>query len=114
MWIKYAIYSLHTLKTVALFASQTLRQKILYDLSTLPDSSIVLLRDSLVAALVAATPISRVVGVQVTLCLADLSILMGDLWPNPMIHMANALASVRVDLLLEFYTLAAEEFNRPV
>jgi hypothetical protein len=71
------------------------------------------LRDALVAALLAATPISRVVGRQVTLCLADLSLLMKDLWPNPIFHMANALAASRVDLLLEFYTSTAEEFNRP-
>lgn len=95
--------------SVQVFAAQTLRQKILYDLKTLNQDQVTTLRDTLIQVL--QTNKEKLLITQIILCLADLAVLMTS-WPNPIQSMASILSN-NLACLLDFYTKVAEEFSRP-
>ncbi|TXT13275.1 hypothetical protein VHUM_00642 [Vanrija humicola] len=102
-----------------LFSAQTLRAKILYDLSQVPRESLPSLRDSLLDSLTPLTQPtapagSRAVLIQVTLALADLALQMPE-WTSVVQGMIERFGQdpLTVYALLRFLTSLAEETMNP-
>ncbi|KAK4052049.1 Nuclear import receptor [Microbotryomycetes sp. JL201] len=96
-----------------LFAAQTFRQKITYDLSSLPEAQLVPLRDSLLSALTMFTSGPRVIRTQLCLALADLALQMTpQQWPDPIGFMVDLQGKDpnQAGSLLEFLQVVAEEY----
>ncbi len=87
-----------------LFAAQTLRQKIVYDLRQLDAASQTNLRDSLLSLVLNLSGVARPVITQLSLAIVDLAIQLPS-WENPvpgfveMMHTNDAMASFVFDFL---------------
>mgnify|MGYP002715243914 CR=1 FL=1 len=95
-----------------LFAAQTFRSKITFDLAQLPDDTYPGLRDMLLHALATYSQGPRVIQIQLCLALAALSLQVGDLvWPAPVPEMLSRFGGSpeTVGVLLEFLTVLPEE-----
>ncbi|GAA6005186.1 hypothetical protein JCM10207_002891 [Rhodosporidiobolus poonsookiae] len=97
-----------------LFAAQTFRTKITYDLEQLPEAQLLPLRDSLLTALRTFASGPRVILTQICIALADIALqLTAEQWNDPVSSMIEqfgkepALAAA----LLEFLQVLAEEYN---
>ncbi|BGP13168.1 hypothetical protein JCM10213_000252 [Rhodosporidiobolus nylandii] len=97
-----------------LFAAQTFRNKITYDLEQLPEPQLLPLRDSLLTALRTYASGPRVVLTQVCIALADIALqLTPQQWNDPLsstIEMFGKEPEMAA-ALLEFLQVLAEEFN---
>ncbi|GAA5979043.1 hypothetical protein JCM5350_004214 [Sporobolomyces pararoseus] len=96
-----------------LFAAQTFRMKITYDLDQLPAAQLLPLRDSLITALRNFATGPRVILTQLCIALADLALqLSNEQWEDPtaaMIEMFGKEPEMAA-ALLEFLQVQAEEF----
>ncbi|CED82507.1 Nuclear transport regulator [Phaffia rhodozyma] len=100
---------------VKMFAGQTFRAKVIYDISELDPSSTAGLRTSLLTALrTFSVPGSRPVLVQVCLALADLAVQMME-WENVVSGLIGELGKdvQMVPALLEFLRVLPEEAGNP-
>ncbi|KAK4688053.1 transportin-3, partial [Tremellales sp. Uapishka_1] len=102
-----------------LFAAQSFRAKILYDLPQLPRESLAPLRDSLIASLAPLTQPSapagsRAVLIQLCLALSDLALQMPE-WTNVVGGMIDQFGKdpSTVTVLLGFLRCLVEEFGNP-
>ncbi|KAK0549283.1 Nuclear import receptor [Tilletia horrida] len=93
-----------------LFAAQTFRSKVVYDLNQVPSASIPSLRDTLLDALQAYGSGPRVLQTQISLALSALALQMSD-WANVIPSIVERFGSdpVLVPALLEFLTILPEE-----
>ncbi|KAL8287694.1 hypothetical protein RQP46_003552 [Phenoliferia psychrophenolica] len=97
-----------------LFAAQTFRTKITYDLDQLPPASRLPLRDSLLSAIRTYASGPRVVLTQICIALADLALQLGpEEWSDPTTAMIELFGSepAMAGALLEFLQVLAEEYN---
>lgn len=95
-----------------LFAAQTLRSKVTYDLSQLPSVNWPVFKDSLIALLIKHNdPPRRLIRTQLSLALSHLALQFFD-WHDPMPEIFNSLASPELVLsLLEFLRVLPEELS---
>ncbi|GAA5861972.1 hypothetical protein JCM1840_006893 [Sporobolomyces johnsonii] len=97
-----------------LFAAQTFRTKISYDLEQLPPAQLLPLRDSLLTALRNFASGPRVILTQLCIALADLALqLTAEQWDDPTASMVDMFGKepAMAAALLEFLQVEAEEFN---
>ncbi|GAA5991442.1 hypothetical protein JCM10908_005703 [Rhodotorula pacifica] len=97
-----------------LFAAQTFRNKITYDLEQLPPAQLLPLRDSLLSALRTFAQGPRVILTQICIALADMALqLPASSWTNPVESMIDQFGKEpeMAAALLEFLQVLAEEFN---
>ncbi|KAM0788019.1 hypothetical protein ACM66B_006218 [Microbotryomycetes sp. NB124-2] len=97
-----------------LFAAQTFRQKITYDLASLPEAQLVPLRDSLLSALTTFANGPKVIRTQLCLALADLALQMTpQQWSDPIGFMVDLQGKDpnQAGSLLEFLQVVAEEYS---
>ncbi|KAK4704603.1 transportin-3, partial [Phenoliferia sp. Uapishka_3] len=97
-----------------LFAAQTFRTKITYDLDLLPPAHRLPLRDSLLTALRTFATGPRVILTQICIALADLALqLTPEEWNDPTTAMIELFGSepAMAGALLEFLQVLAEEYN---
>ncbi|BGP37073.1 Nuclear import receptor [Rhodotorula kratochvilovae] len=97
-----------------LFAAQTFRTKITYDLHQLPEEHLLPLRDSLLTALRQFASGPRVVLTQICIALADLALqLTPQQWDDPVGAMIDQFGKepAMAAALLEFLQVLAEEYN---
>ncbi|GAA5966217.1 hypothetical protein JCM21900_003336 [Sporobolomyces salmonicolor] len=97
-----------------LFAAQTFRTKISYDLEQLPPVQLLPLRDSLLTALRNFASGPRVILTQLCIALADLALqLTAEQWDDPTASMIDMFGKepAMAAALLEFLQVEAEEFN---
>ncbi|KAJ9101702.1 hypothetical protein QFC21_003040 [Naganishia friedmannii] len=100
-------------------AAQTIRSKVVYDLSQLPKESLLPLRDSLLQSLTHFTSTSaptgsRAITTQLCLALADLAYQLPD-WTNVAAGMVDMFGNrvESVEMLLEFLKVLVEEAANP-
>ncbi|GAA6059173.1 hypothetical protein JCM10212_005518 [Sporobolomyces blumeae] len=97
-----------------LFAAQTFRMKISYDLEQLPAEQLLPLRDSLLTALRNFASGPRVILTQLCIALADLALQMtAEQWNDPTASMIDMFGKepAMAAALLEFLQVEAEEFS---
>ncbi|GAA5892283.1 hypothetical protein JCM8208_001501 [Rhodotorula glutinis] len=97
-----------------LFAAQTFRTKITYDLHQLPDEHLLPLRDSLLTALRQFSSGPRVILTQICIALADLALqLSPQQWTDPVAAMIDQFGNepAMAAALLEYLQVLAEEYN---
>ncbi|KAK4051285.1 Nuclear import receptor [Microbotryomycetes sp. JL221] len=98
-----------------LFAAQTFRQKITYDLDQLPETQLVPLRDSILSALTTMFQNGpKIIQTQLCLSLADLALQMtSNQWSDPIGNMIELKAQDpnQASILLEFLQVMAEEYS---
>ncbi|GAA5924291.1 mRNA transport regulator MTR10 [Sporobolomyces koalae] len=97
-----------------LFAAQTFRMKITYDLEQLPEAQLLPLRDSLLTALRNFASGPRVILTQLCIALADLALqLSAEQWDDPTAAMIDMFGKEpnMAAALLEFLQVEAEEFS---
>ncbi|GAA5997066.1 mRNA transport regulator MTR10 [Rhodotorula paludigena] len=97
-----------------LFAAQTFRTKITYDLDQLAEDHLLPLRDSLLTALRNFASGPRVILTQICIALADLALqLTAQQWPDPVGAMIDQFGKEpeMAAALLEFLQVLAEEYN---
>ncbi|KIY50561.1 ARM repeat-containing protein [Fistulina hepatica ATCC 64428] len=106
------LHSPDTAQPLKLFAAQTLRSKVTYDLSQVPVSDRLNLRDTLIAALASYQSGPTTIIVQLSLALAGLAMQV-PAWTNPVQTMIDAFAQnpSTVPILLQFLTLLPEEVD---
>ncbi|GAA5883264.1 hypothetical protein JCM3774_001788 [Rhodotorula dairenensis] len=97
-----------------LFAAQTFRNKITYDLEQLPSEQLLPLRDSLLSALRTFAQGPRVILTQICIALADMALqLTPAQWNDPVASMIDQFGKEpqMAAALLEFLQVLAEEYN---
>ncbi|KAI5479719.1 mRNA transport regulator (Mtr10) [Pseudohyphozyma bogoriensis] len=97
-----------------LFAAQTFRTKISYDLAQLPSAHLLPLRDSLLTALRSFASGPRVILTQLCIALADLALqLTSAEWADPPTSMVEMFGKepAMAGALLEFLQVLAEEYS---
>ena len=90
-----------------LFAVQTFRSKIIYDLHQLQSDSLPSLRDTLMKSLINQP---KVVLIYLCLSLSDLSLQFND-WLDPVNDMITNFSNTNPEILIEFLTVLPEEVN---
>lgn len=97
-----------------LFAAQTFRNKITYDLEQLPTEQLLPLRDSLLSALRSFAQGPRVILTQICIALADMALQLSPAqWNDPVASMIDQFGKEpqMAAALLEFLQVLAEEYN---
>ena len=90
-----------------LFAVQTFRSKIIYDLHQLQSDSLPSLRDTLMKSLINQP---KVILIYLCLSLSDLSLQFND-WLDPVNDMITNFSNTNPEILIEFLTVLPEEVN---
>ncbi|CDK27682.1 unnamed protein product [Kuraishia capsulata CBS 1993] len=93
-----------------IFAAQTLRSKVNYDLSQVPRESLPSLKESILQSIIAFDTKQKLISTQLCIALANFSLQYLD-WKNAVTEIVNALSATAVSSLLEFLQVLPEELS---